>query len=243
MDQAVKSSAKQYKPVILVVEDDRQMTGLYKTLFETKEYPYVLARNGKDALMEFLSRKIDIVLLDLGLPDLDGQQVIEKIRSFSGAPILVVSARGEDEQKVKALDAGADDYLSKPFSVDELMARIRVIERRLHSPAVKPADSSFVNGPLKILFDEQAVFLDNQPLHLTPIEYKLLVLFSKNVGKVLTHNYIGREIWGYSLDEDNGSLRVYMTMLRKKLNHQLIETCFGVGYKMNRANLLEESAR
>ncbi len=235
MESVSKSSPGITKPVILVVEDDRQMAGLYRTLFETREYPYILARNGQEALMEFLSGKADIVLLDLGLPDLDGQKIIEKIRSFSSAPILVVSARGEDSQKVAALDAGADDYLSKPFSVDELLARIRVIERRLKTPSFSAADSSFVNGPLKILYDEQIVLLEDEPLHLTPIEYKLLVLFSKNVGKVLTHNYIGREIWGYSLDEDNGSLRVYMTMLRKKLHHQLIETCFGVGYKMNRA--------
>lgn len=208
MESVSKSSPGITKPVILVVEDDRQMAGLYRTLFETREYPYILARNGQEALMEFLSGKADIVLLDLGLPDLDGQKIIEKIRSFSSAPILVVSARGEDSQKVAALDAGADDYLSKPFSVDELLARIRVIERRLKTPSFSAADSSFVNGPLKILYDEQIVLLEDEPLHLTPIEYKLLVLFSKNVGKVLTHNYIGREIWGYSLDEDNGSLRV-----------------------------------
>lgn len=235
IDTISKTSLSKNKPAILVVEDDRQMAGLYRTLFETQDYPYQIARSGKEALMAFMGGRIDLILLDLGLPDMDGQQIIEKIRSFSGTPILVVSARGEDSEKVAALDAGADDYLSKPFSVDELLARIRVIERRLKAPVNSTTNSSFVNGPLKIIYDEQAVMLENKPLHLTPIEYKLLVLFSKNVGKVLTHNYIGREVWGYSLDEDNGSLRVYMTMLRKKLNHQLIETCFGVGYKMNRA--------
>lgn len=170
MESVSKSSPGITKPVILVVEDDRQMAGLYRTLFETREYPYILARNGQEALMEFLSGKADIVLLDLGLPDLDGQKIIEKIRSFSSAPILVVSARGEDSQKVAALDAGADDYLSKPFSVDELLARIRVIERRLKTPSFSAADSSFVNGPLKILYDEQIVLLEDEPLHLTPIE-------------------------------------------------------------------------
>ena len=235
-----KTASMQNKPFILVVEDDRQMGGLYRTLFETQGYPYSLVRNGKEALMAFLSGKIDIVLLDLGLPDLDGQQIIEKIRSFSNTPILVVSAREEDRQKVAALDAGADDYLSKPFSVDELLARLRVIERRLKTPGGQMTEISFVNGPLKILYDEQRVLLNDRPVHLTPIEYKLLVLLSKNVGKVLTHNYIGREVWGYCMDEDNGSLRVYMTMLRKKLNHQLIETSFGVGYKMNRVEESEE---
>lgn len=234
MENGKKGTGRPDKPEILIVEDDRQMVGLYKTLFETKAYPFRIARSAKEALSSFMSRKADLILLDLGLPDLDGQAVIEKIRSFSSTPILVISARDEDAQKVKALDAGADDYLSKPFSVDELLARIRVIERRIQTAAKPEEENIFINGPLKIVYDEQTVFLDDVLLHLTPIEYKLVVLFSKNAGKVLTHNYIGRQIWGYSFDEDNTNLRVYMTMLRKKLNSELIETCFGVGYKMNR---------
>lgn len=223
------------KPLILSIDDDPQISALLKTLFELSDYPFLRARDGREGLSLFLSRKPDIVVLDLGLPDLDGMELIEKIRSFSQTPILVLSARSEDTDKIAALDAGADDYLSKPFSVDELLARIRVIARRLeHAPGVQAVPDVFHNGALEIHYEEQTVFLDGEKLHLTPIEFKLLCLFSKNVGKVLTRNYITKEIWNSAWESDMTNLRVYMTMLRKKLHHRFIETNFGVGYKMIR---------
>lgn len=229
-----KGKTKSDRPLLLVAEDDRQMLGLYRTLFETSGYPCRFASTGRDALMEFMSRKPDIMLLDLGLPDPDGQEIIKKVRSFSTVPILVVSARDEDDQKVEALDAGADDYLCKPFSVDELLARIRVLERRLNRASESSCCSVYENGPLRIDYEARCALMDGKPLHLTPIEYRLLVLFSKNTGRVLTRHYIVREVWGTGFEEDSSSLRVYMTMLRKKLNHRLIETEFGVGYRMRR---------
>lgn len=222
------------KPLILTVEDDPQMNSLLRTMLELSRYPCIQAKNGREALSLFLSAKPELVLLDLGLPDFDGQEIIQKIRSFSEAPILVLSARSEDSDKIEALDAGADDYLCKPFSVDELQARIRVICRRLEKENGEKPEAVFKNGPLKIDYAAQEAFLDGEKLHLTPIEYKLLVLLSRNAGKVLTRTFITREIWNTSWESDMSNLRVYMAMLRKKLNHQLIETSFGVGYKMIR---------
>lgn len=223
------------KPTILVVEDDRQISSLYRTMLKMEGYQSIVATKGETALMELMSKSPDILLLDLGLPDMDGNALIQKVRSFSDIPILVVSARTEDADKVKALDLGADDYLSKPFSVDELLARLRVMERRLVGKEQKNQSATFINGGLMINYAEQTVTVDQTILRLTPMEYRLLVLFSQNVGKVLTHAYITTKIWGSGYEGENGSLRVYMTMLRKKLHHQYIETCFGVGYKMVRA--------
>lgn len=222
------------KELILSVEDDLQMSSLLRTVFELEDYPLLQARNGREALSLFVSRQPDLVILDLGLPDLDGMELIEKIRSFSSVPILVLSARSESADKISALDAGADDYLSKPFSVDELLARVRVICRRLAGAPGITLSQVFRNGSLEIDYDAKSVRLDGEPLHLTPIEYRLLVLFSKNVGKVLTRNYITSQIWHTSWESDMSSLRVYMTLLRKKLGHRFIETSFGVGYKMVR---------
>lgn len=178
------------KPLILSVEDDLQMTSLLRTMFEISDYPLIQAKTAKEALTRFLSDKPDLVVLDLGLPDADGLEVIRKIRSFSQAPILVLSARSEPADKIQALDLGADDYLAKPFSVDELLARIRVICRRLDQTGTLPEAAVFRNGGLEIRYDEQEVRLDGQLLHLTPMEYRILVLFSRNLGKVLTRNYL-----------------------------------------------------
>lgn len=221
------------KPTILAIEDDKQIRSLYKTLFETAGYPYQVCANGRQALMEIMRKPPDIILLDLGLPDMDGVTMIEKIRSFCSVPIVVVSARSMDADKIEALDKGADDYLSKPFSVDELLARLRVIERRMaQNTTVSTPSTRFENGGLVIDYQGRTAWLDGQKLHLTPMEYKLLDLFSRNVDKVLTRQFITNKIWGVGYEEDNRSLRVYMTTLRKKLNRRFIETCFGVGYKM-----------
>ncbi len=229
------------KPLILIVEDDTAVRNLIATTLETQNYKFHLAVSGQQAVMEAASHNPDIILLDLGLPDMDGVQVIEKIRSWSTTPIIVISARSEDRDKIDALDAGADDYLTKPFSVEELLARLRVTLRRLNyvNTAKEGPSSLFLNGDLKIDYASGCAFLKDQELHLTPIEYKLLCLLSRNVGKVLTHTYITNEIWGSAWDNDVASLRVFMATLRKKIetdttHPQYIQTHVGVGYRMLR---------
>lgn len=209
------------------------MSSLLRTLFEIESWPLLQARNGSEALSLLLSKKPSIVVLDLGLPDQDGMEVLQRIRSFSNTPVLVLSARCLDSDKIAALDAGADDYVCKPFSVDELMARLRVIARRLNEKDGAPEEEAvFRNGDLTIDYARQEAAIAGEKIHLTPIEYRLLVLFSRNLGKVLTRTYIVREVWNSTWEPDLGSLRVYMTMLRKKLGHRYIETSFGVGYRM-----------
>ena len=193
--------------------------------------------------MQALSCKPDVMLLDLGLPDTDGVEIIKKIRSWSNMPIIVVSARSEDFDKVSALDAGADDYLTKPFSVDELLARLRVALRRVRydSDRLGEESSSYENGDLRIDYSAGCVFISDKEIHLTPIEYKLLCLLAKNTGKVLTHNYILKEVWGSPTASDVSSLRVYMATLRRKIEKnsngvQYIQTHVGIGYRMLRIN-------
>lgn len=228
------------KPLILVVEDDTAIRNLIATTLETHQYKYHLAPTGQDAIMEAVSHNPQVMLLDLGLPDMDGVEIIKKIRTWSSMPIIVISARSEDTDKIDALDAGADDYLTKPFSVEELLARLRVTMRRLnYAPGASAIGSEFINGDLKIDYAAGCAYLGEQELHLTPIEYKLLCLLSKNVGKVLTHTYITREIWGSAWDNDVASLRVFMATLRKKLEKNTaevtyIQTHVGVGYRMLR---------
>ena len=226
------------KPQILIVEDDNAVANLISATLETQDYAYKRAATGAVAVMEALSCKPDVVLLDLGLPDMDGVEIIKKIRSWSNMPIIVVSARSEDFDKVSALDAGADDYLTKPFSVEELLARLRVMGRRLSSmQSSGKSDSLFVNGDLKIDYAAGCAYLSGEELHLTPIEYKLLCLLSKNVGKVLTHTFITQKIWGAAWESNVASLRVFMAILRKKIepspdSPQYIQTHVGIGYRM-----------
>jgi two-component system KDP operon response regulator KdpE len=227
------------KPLILVVEDDPPVRNLITTTLKANEYRFLTAGDGENAIMETASHNPEIVLLDLGLPDMDGVDVIRRIRSWSNLPIIVISARTEDEDKIAALDAGADDYLTKPFSVEELLARLRVTQRRLSymSAEAMTMSSVFINGQLKVDYASGCAWLNGEELHLTPIEYKLLCLLSKNLGKVLTHTYITQHIWGRSWDNDVASLRVYMAALRRKLepnadSPQYIQTHIGVGYRM-----------
>ena len=227
------------KPLVLVVEDDTPVRNLITTTLKTHEYRYLSTQNGTSAVMEALSHNPDIVLLDLGLPDMDGVEIIRKIRSWSNMPIIVISARTEDSDKIEALDAGADDYLTKPFSVDELLARLRVTQRRLAlmKTDVTQESSVFTNGALKIDYAAGCAYLDDTELHLTPIEYKLLCLLARNVGRVLTHTFIMQNIWGNNSADDITSLRVFMATLRKKINSskdapQYIQTHVGVGYRM-----------
>ena len=228
------------KTLILVVEDDRSVQNLMVTTLKAHDYKYLTAMNGETAILEASSHNPDIILLDLGLPDMDGMEVIKKIRTWSNVPIIVLSARSEDTDKVEALDAGADDYLTKPFSVEELLARLRVTERRLAAVQGDTTISSvFVNGKLRIDYSAGCAYMGEEELHLTPIEYKLLCLLSRNVGKVLTHTFITQNIWGHSRENDVASLRVFMATLRKKLEKysdsvQYIQTHVGVGYRMIR---------
>ena len=223
---------------ILVVEDDSAVRNLISTTLQAHNYKYLLASNGETAILEASSHNPDIILLDLGLPDIDGIEIIKKVRSWSNMPIIVISARSEDSDKIEALDAGADDYLTKPFSVEELLARLRVTLRRLsYIENTNVHSSTFLNGGLKIDYSAGCAYLNDEELHLTPIEYKLLCVLSKNMGKVLTHTYITHERWGSSWESDVASLRVFMATLRKKIEKepsspQYIQTHVGVGYRM-----------
>ena len=227
------------KYMILVVEDDPSVKSLITTTLQMHEYRYITASGGNAAIMQTTSHRPDIILLDLGLPDMDGVDVIKKVRTWSNVPIIVISARSEDTDKIDALDAGADDYLTKPFSVEELLARLRVTQRRLAimQNEDKTDESVFTNGTLRIDYAAGCAYMNGEELHLTPIEYKLLCLLANNIGKVLTHTYITQKIWGNSMESDIASLRVFMATLRKKLESnpnspQYIQTHIGVGYRM-----------
>ena len=226
------------KITVLVIEDDMSIKNLITTTLKAHNYNYLTAMNGEMAILETTSHNPELIILDLGLPDIDGIDLIKKIRTWSNLPIIVVSARSEDSDKIAALDAGADDYLTKPFSVDELLARLRVAERRMNMVVGESVTNSvFTNGGLKIDYAAGCAYIDGEELHLTPIEYKLLCLLSHNVGKVLTHTYITQNVWGSSWENDVASLRVFMATLRKKLEQnsdspQYIQTHIGIGYRM-----------
>lgn len=225
---------------ILVTEDDVPVRNLITTTLKAHGYRFLTAADGQSAIQETAAQRPDIILLDLGLPDMDGVEVIRRIRSWSNVPIIVISARSEDSDKIEALDTGADDYLTKPFSVEELLARLRVTQRRL-ALLNHTGESVFVNGPLRIDFAAGCVSLQGSELHLTPMEYKLLCLLARNTGKVLTHRSILESVWGSSWTNDVTSLRVFMATLRKKLESspgspQFIQTHIGVGYRMLRVD-------
>lgn len=226
--------------LIEVVEDDSTVANLIMTTLKVEQYPFIWAKTAEEAIELCVKHQPDMILLDLGLPDHDGIEVIRNVRSWSGLPIMIISARDDDLDKIKALDAGADDYLTKPFSVNELLARIRATRRRLaylnETKAEKPV---FVNDRLTVDYAAGIARLNGETLHLTPIEYKLLCVLAKNAGKVLTHTYLIREIWKTPVETDIVSLRVYMASLRKKLGDGTSETPYirtyvGTGYMMNR---------
>lgn len=226
---------------VLVVEDDPAVRNLVSTALESRGYQHTAATTGKAAIACAATTTPDIMLLDLGLPDIDGVEVIKRVRTWSNMPIIVLSARSDDSDKIEALDAGADDYITKPFSVGELLARLRTTERHLsyRSENTAPQESQFVNDSLIIDYAAATVTLDGKELHLTPMEYKLLCLLAQNVDRVLTHQYILREVWGTSQDGDLASLRVFMGTLRKKIETnpsrpRYIQTHVGVGYRMVR---------
>ncbi len=230
------------RPVILVVEDDAPVRNLMTTTLKAHEYRYLTAPTGREAILMASSYNPDVVFLDLGLPDMDGIEVIRQIRSWSAMPVIVISARSEDEDKISALDAGADDYLTKPFSVEELLARLRVTIRRLSAMNADGGGESsvYTNGDLKIDFPAGCAFLKGEELKLTPGEFRLLCLLARNTGKVLTHTYITQHLWGRSRESDIASLRVFMVSLRRKLGQgsgapEYIQTHVGIGYRMLKA--------
>lgn len=226
--------------LILVADGDRRILNLVSITLKTHGCRCITADSGESAVSLTSSNNPDVIILALELPDMDGTEVIRKIRSWSDVPIIVISARKEDHDKVMALDAGADDYLIKPFSVEELLARLRVMKRRYVRPEMhNDALSVFVNGDLKIDYASGCVYIKNREIHLTPIEYKLLCMLAQNSGKVLTHTFITKEIWGSSWDSNIMTLRTFMASLRKKINAsdsygEYIHTHTGVGYRMVR---------
>lgn len=225
--------------MILVVEDDFAIRSLITSALEIEGYKYHVAKDGRQAIIEATTQNPELILLDLGLPDMDGVDVIKKIRNWSTVPITVISARSEDKDKIDALDAGADDYLTKPFSTEELLARIRGIYRRIRyiENNISSEQPYFQNGSLKIDYGMQTVYVNDVEIHVTPIEYKILCLLAKNIGRVLTHIYITKEIWGSSLEGDVASLRVHVATVRKKIEkidaeNKCIHTHIGIGYCM-----------
>jgi len=230
-----------HKATILVVEDDPPVRNLITITLKTHGYDYLTAGNGQSAIMQAASHRPDVVFLDLGLPDMDGVEVIKKIRTWTEMPIIVISARSGEDDKIEALDAGADDYLTKPFSVEELLARLRVSLRRMALLQQGREESPvFTNGSLVINYAAETVTLDGKELHLTPIEYKLISLLAHNEGKVLTYSFITKAIWGDATESEMASLRVFMATLRKKLEsgerpQHFIQTHIGIGYRMLKA--------
>ncbi|RDY28324.1 DNA-binding response regulator [Romboutsia weinsteinii] len=228
------------KKVILVVEDDKTIRKFISTSLATQDYKVIEAINGKDAISLCVSYSPDVILLDLGLEDMDGIDVIRNIRQLSNIPIIVVSAREQDREKVEAFDVGADDYLTKPFSIIELLARVRVALRHSASGFVASENtkSTFSVDKLFIDFEKRKVMMNDYEVRLTPIEYSLLSLLARHHGKVLTHNFIIKEVWGNIIGSETNSLRVFMATLRRKIekqpaNPRYLITEVGVGYRLN----------
>ena len=224
------------KRQILLVEDDKYIINFISMSLKKENYGFYIAKTVEEAISLFYANRPDMVILDLGLPDGDGMDVLKAVREISQIPIIVVSARQEEQQKIEALDMGADDYVTKPFYMGELMARIRVGLRKSSVQQQEETDPVFVRDDLTVDREKHRVMIDGDEVHLTALEYKLLNLLIENRGKVLTHRYILSEIWGSSQGVESGNLRVFMAALRRKIekeptNPQFILTEVGVGYR------------
>ena len=222
---------------ILLVEDEQQIRRYLRVTLGSNGYKLIEAEKGEDGLAMAGVEKPDLVILDLGLPDMDGLDFAKRLREWSSTPILVLSARGQEEDKISALDAGADDYLTKPFGTGELLARIRVALRHADRLSSGTADSSIAFGTITVDLARRVITKASEEVHLTPIEYKLLVILVKNAGKVITQRQLLREVWGQGYSEENHYLRVYMGQLRHKLEDnparpKYIITEPGVGYRL-----------
>jgi two-component system KDP operon response regulator KdpE len=221
------------KPVALIIDDEVQIRRLLRVVLEGEDYQVHEAVTGQQGLIEIANRRPAIILLDLGLPDLDGLEVLKRLREWSEAPVLVLSVRDDEEGKIAALDAGAEDYVTKPFSSAELLARLRAAQRK-----TRPAEeaSIFTNGDLSVDLTTRVVTRADREIKLTATEYALLRLFVKHPGRVLTHRHILREVWGPKSEEHRQYLRVYVTHLRQKIERdptapELIKTEPGIGYR------------
>lgn len=218
---------------ILIIEDDKSIQNFLKLSLKTNGYKTIESSDGLSGISMFMSHNPDLILLDLGLPDIDGIEVLAQVRSSSSIPIVIVSARGQENEKVAALDMGADDYVTKPFAIGELLARVRVaLRRKLPTQIV----SEFVLDTMRIDFKKRKVYIGTYEVHLTPMEYKMLILMTENAGKVLTHKFIQKEVWGYDSSDDFQTLRVFMANIRKKIETdtaqpRFIMTEVGVGYR------------
>ncbi|PWJ49757.1 response regulator transcription factor [Faecalicatena contorta] len=226
------------KPMILVIEDEEAICNFITAILNSNGYQVIKTNTGKEGISIAASYSPDVILLDLGLPDIDGVEVLKSIREWSKIPVVVVSARGHEREKVEALDLGADDYIVKPFGTSELLARIRTALR--HSPQSMGTEArgeeKITVGELEIDYRKRSVFLAGKAVHLTPVEYKIMALLFKNAGKVLTHDYIMREVWGLYAG-DSHTLRVNMANIRRKIESnpgvpKYILTEMGVGYRM-----------
>jgi two-component system KDP operon response regulator KdpE len=222
-------------PVILVIEDDAQMRRFLRASLTSNGYQIIEAETGEEGLVQAAAQALDLILLDLGLPDLDGLRVTERLRQWTKLPIVVISARGQEQDKITALDLGADDYLTKPFGLGELLARIRVALR--HAARTENGETQFALGELTVDLGRRQVFVGGKEVHLTPIEYRLLATLVQHAGRVLTHRQLLREVWGPNAVEQTQYLRVYMGQLRHKLEqdpnrprHFVTEP--GVGYRL-----------
>ena len=225
---------------VLVVEDDKRINSFYKTVLEANNYDVLMAQTGTEAYSMITSQCPDVVLLDLGLPDMDGMKILKSVREWSSMPVIVVSARTHEKDKVAALDMGADDYITKPFGTSELLARIRTAIRHTRSSLAAQTGAmtgTFVSGGLTIDYDKHRVFIDGKDAGLTQNEYKIVSLLGKFSGKVLTYDYIIKEIWGPNMKNDNRILRVNMANIRRKIEKnpaepEYIFTEVGVGYRI-----------
>jgi two-component system KDP operon response regulator KdpE len=221
--------------LFLIVEDDKQIRNYINFSLKSQDYDCMEASTGKEAMNIIATQNISMIILDLGLPDMDGIDIIKTVRGFSDIPIIVVSSRDQDNEKVEALDAGADDYLTKPFSIKEFLARIRVVFRNKGNSKTE-VPVIYKVADLEIDLEKHIVLLEGKEVHFTPMEYNVLTLLVKNAGKVLTHNYILKEVWGSYIESDMQSLRVFMANIRRKLEKnpakpRYILTEVGIGYR------------
>ncbi len=225
------------RELILLIEDEPQMRRFLRVTFQSQGYRLIEASSGEEGLVAGTTRNPDVVLLDLGLPDMDGIEVTKRFREWSEVPIIVISAREQEEDKVKALDAGADDYVTKPFGAGELLARIRVALRHKILLSAGQQDPLFVADDLKVDLASRQVFIKDEEIHLTPIEYRLLAVLIRHAGKVVTHTQLLKEVWGPVYTDQQQYLHVYMAQLRKKLESEparprLLINEPGVGYRL-----------
>ena len=224
-------------PIVLLIEDELPIRRFLRTSLAGEEYRLVEAETGQQAIRLATQQPPDLVILDLGLPDLDGQEVLQKLREWLHVPIIILSARDQEKQKVTALDNGADDYLTKPFSTAELLARIRVALRHASKIHAEEESSIFSSGDLRVDLADRRVFVKDTEVHLTPLEYKLLTTLVKHAGKVLTHRFLLNEVWGPLHSQETHYLRVFMASLRRKVEADSAQPRYllteqGIGYRL-----------